>query len=372
MARVLLAMSGGVDSSVAAHLLQLQGHEVLGLFMHRAGKPAEGAPIAPASRTDSAQLEARGSDELLRGCSVDAVRDAQRIADRLNIALDVAGFDSEFQQVIDYFVAEYGRARTPNPCIVCNRWLKFGRLFDYAERLGAQYVATGHHARRLWGDDGLPRLYRGVDPEKDQSYALFGIEPARLGRILLPVGEFRKTEIRQVASELGFGLSEKGESQEICFVTPGRHAEFVQAQRGFPDTSGRIITTDGTVVGHHSGIERFTIGQRKGLGVAMGVPYFVVRIDAASRDVVIGPRQALERRELTAGTANWLATPPAEPLHCQAQIRYNAHAVPATIWPLAENRLRVRFDAPVTGVAPGQAVVCYDEDRVLGGGWIES
>ena len=200
--------------------------------------------------------------------------------------------------------------RTPNPCVVCNHWLKFGKLFDYADSVDAQYVATGHYARCILADDGTPWLCRGVDDDKDQSYVLFGISSDHFQRMLLPVGQFRKTEIRRLAAELGLRVADKRDSQEICFVTSGKHAEFVRARRGERDTSGKIVTTDGTIVGHHQGIERFTVGQRKGLGVAMGEPYFVVRIDPQTCDVVIGPREQLARRELTAANTNWLSTPP--------------------------------------------------------------
>jgi tRNA-specific 2-thiouridylase len=189
--------------------------------------------------------------------------------------------------------------------------------------------------------------------------------------MLLPVGQFRKPQIRQLANELGLRIAEKRDSQEICFVTSGKHDEFVRARRGEQDTSGKIVTTDGTIVGHHQGIERFTIGQRKGLGIAMGEPYFVVRIDAQSHDVVIGRREQLACSELTAGQSNWLAPPPTEPLRCRVKIRYNSPPVSATVTALAEQRLQVAFAEPGYGVAPGQAVVCYDGDRVLGGGWIE-
>jgi tRNA-specific 2-thiouridylase len=214
-------------------------------------------------------------------------------------------------------------------------------------------------------------LCRGIDPDKDQSYALFGISRPRLDRMLLPVGDFHKTEIRRRAGALGLSVAAKRDSQEICFVADGDHGRFVRARRGGAASAGRLVTTDGRVVGRHDGIERFTIGQRKGLGVALGEPYFVVRIDADTHDVVIGRHPELARGQLTARATNWLAAPPSAPFRCAAQIRYNSDAVAATARVLADDRLEVEFDDPCYGVAPGQAVVCYEGPRVLGGGWIE-
>jgi tRNA-specific 2-thiouridylase len=216
-----------------------------------------------------------------------------------------------------------------------------------------------------------PALLRGLDERKDQSYVLFGVQREYLSRMLLPVGTYRKPEIRRRAAELGLRVADKKDSQEICFVTSGHHGEFVRARRSGADTSGEIVTTDGRVVGIHDGIESFTIGQRKGLSVAMGEPYFVTRIEPDTRRVVIGSKEELGRRELTARDCNWLVDPPAEPFRCSAQIRYNSMAESATAEIHSDGRLRVIFDQPRYGVAPGQAVVCYDGPRVLGGGWIE-
>ena len=258
---------------------------------------------------------------------------------------------------------------------MCNNWLKFGRLFDFADSIGAEYVATGHYARLTTDDSsstsGEPALRRGVDRGKDQSYVLFGIERGLLRRMLLPVGDFEKPEIRALAAEVGLRVAEKKDSQEICFVTSGRHDEFVRSRRE-SDLSGDIVLTDGRVVGTHPGIERFTIGQRKGLGIALGEPHFVVRIEPDTRRVVIGRYDELARQELTADRANWLVDPPSQPRRCLAKIRYNAPPVPALFRVLPDDRLHVEFDEPRHGVAPGQAVVVYDDDRVLGGGWIES
>jgi tRNA-specific 2-thiouridylase len=375
MARVVLAMSGGVDSSVAAHLLLQEGYEVIGVFMRHGDQSlAACATTKSSDPTSSAGLPivTERLDHKQGCCSAADAQDARRVADQLDIPFYAINFQAEFGQIIDYFVDQYTHGRTPNPCIVCNQWLKFGKLFDYADSVDAQYVATGHYARCILAADGTPWLCRGVDHEKDQSYVLFGIELERFHRMLLPVGQFHKPEIRAMAANLGLRVADKRDSQEICFVTSGHHGEFVQQRRGQRNTAGRIVTADGAIVGQHRGIERFTVGQRKGLGVALGEPYFVIRIDPVTNDVVIGRRDQLACHELLASQTNWLASPPTGPFRCRAKIRYNSAPTAATASVLAENRLHVRFDEPVFGVAPGQAVVCYDGDRVLGGGWIEN
>jgi tRNA-specific 2-thiouridylase len=254
---------------------------------------------------------------------------------------------------------------------MCNNWIKFGRLFDYADSVGADFVATGHYARLAPDADGLPALYRGADETKDQSYVLFGIEHGYLARMLLPVGEYEKSEIRRLAGSLGLAVAEKRDSQEICFVPSGDHAAFIRRKRGVSTTAGQVVTGDGRVVGSHDGLERFTIGQRKGLGIALGAPHFVVRLEKETGRVVLGTREELARRELTADRTNWLAEAPQAPRRCQVKIRYNARPAEATVVALPGERLHVAFDEPQYGVAPGQAVVCYEGPRVLGGGWIE-
>jgi tRNA-specific 2-thiouridylase len=225
--------------------------------------------------------------------------------------------------------------------------------------------------REQESEPGSIALFRGVDSAKDQSYVLFGIERRLLPRMLLPIGGYEKPRIRELAQRWGLLVAGKRDSQEICFVTSGDHAEFVRRRRNASDRSGEVVTTDGTVVGRHEGIEGFTIGQRKGLRLAFGEPRYVVRIDADTRRVVVGTREELARPAFTANRANWLIDPPQAPLHCAVQIRYNSKAVPATVTPLDAGRFHVIFDEPRHGVAPGQAAVCYKHDRVLGGGWIE-
>jgi tRNA-specific 2-thiouridylase len=263
--------------------------------------------------------------------------------------------------------------------VQCNNWIKFGKLFEYADSVGAKFVATGHYARLERHGTGQVDLLRGVDAAKDQSYVLFGIRQQLLPRMMLPVGDFEKPAIRRMAAELGLRVAEKKDSQEICFVTRGRYDEFVRRRRT-TDTAGELVTTSGEVVAQHGGIEGFTVGQRKGLGVALGDRKFVVRIESESRRVVIGDRAELDCCELTARDVNWLEGHEvarefvAQPRRCWAQIRYNAAAQPATMTLLPERRLHLRFDEPQFAITPGQAVVCYDEhqnERVLGGGWIE-
>jgi tRNA-specific 2-thiouridylase len=391
MPRIVLAMSGGVDSSVAAWLLKKAGHEVIGVFM-RHGEEAQEACEADGPAGFTLPIFQARSDHKQGCCSASDAEDARRVADRLDIPFYALNLQAEFRQIIDYFVAEYTRGRTPNPCVQCNNWLKFGKLFDYADSVGAEFVATGHYARLVAGaapampdessanateGTAQPMLLRGIDAKKDQSYVLFGIGRRLLSRMLLPVGGFRKPEIRQMAAKVGLKVAEKRDSQEICFVTSGKHDEFVRERRrramngdGW-DLSGEIVTTEGQIVGRHPGIERFTIGQRKGLGVAMGEPYFVVRIDPKTRQVVIGKDADLATSELTASDCNWLTDVPGGEFRCTAKIRYNSPPAAATAAVLTNNKLCVRFDQPRHGVAPGQAVVLYDGERVLGGGWID-
>ncbi len=374
MSLVVLAMSGGVDSSVAAHLLQQQGHEVVGVFMrHGEESPVACAVENTASSAVSLPIVNTRLDHKQGCCSASDAEDARRVADNLNIPFYALNLQQEFGRIMDYFVDEYTAGRTPNPCVMCNNWLKFGKLFDYADSIGAEYVATGHYARLTEepGND-TPALRRGVDDGKDQAYVLFGIHRNLLNRMLLPVGGYQKSEIRELAGAVGLRVAEKKDSQEICFVTSGKHDEFVRARRGEDiDMSGDIVTTAGEVVGQHPGIERFTIGQRKGLGVALGEPRFVVRIEPDTRRVVIGEKHELARREVFARRSNWLIDPPENEFRCEAKIRYNANPAPATAQALPGERLRIYFDEPQFGVAPGQAAVCFEGDRVLGGGWIE-
>ncbi len=365
-------MSGGVDSSVAAWLLREQGHDVVGVFM-RHGQDEPPSPPAPLAKEEGGRQNC---------CSAADAADARRVADVLEIPFHAINFQRDFDRIVDYFVGEYAAGRTPNPCIVCNSWLKFGRLFEYADGMGAEYVATGHHARLVALEGGEISLCRARDESKDQSYALFGIRRELLPRLMFPIGEHHKEEIRRIAGRLGLRVAEKRDSQEICFVPDRDHARFVRQRRGHVDTSGEIVATDGTLLGRHGGIEQFTVGQRKGLRLAFGEPRYVVRIEPSSRRVMIGTHEELARRELTASGANWLveedgglaasaASGAGASFRAQVKIRYRSRPTDATVEPLPGGRLRIRFDEPCFGIAPGQAVVCYDGERVLGGGWID-
>lgn len=359
--RTVLAMSGGVDSSAAAVLLQQAGHEVVGLFM-RSGSTDAGCGIDDSPLPVLAPAHKQGC------CSASDAADARRVADRLDIPFHAVNFADEFDRIKDYFVAEYLAGRTPNPCVRCNHWLKFGRLWEFAQSIGAESIATGHYAT-LELVDGEPHLRRGVDPGKDQSYVLFGIDRELLPHVQFPCGGYQKPAIRELAGESGLRVATKADSQEICFVPDNDYAGFVGRRGQMPDTAGAIVDTGGTVLGRHAGYERFTIGQRKGLGLAFGEPRFVVRIDADSREVVIGTRDELGRDSLTATDANWLADTPVR-FRAMAQIRYR-HRPAACEVQRDEDGFSLTFDEPEQGVAPGQAAVIYDGDRVLGGGWID-
>ena len=355
MGRVVLAMSGGVDSSVAAYLLREQGYEVIGLFM----------------RTGVESPAGGGRADHKKGCcsAVDAA-DARRVADKLDIPFYALDFEREFSRVIDYFADEYLAGRTPNPCVVCNSWLKFGQLWTYARRLGAEQIATGHYARVAGHADGVG-LHRAADADKDQSYVLFGLDRAVLPHLLFPLGDYRKHEVRALAREAGLGVADKPDSVEICFVPGGDHAAVIRARRPGQSVPGHFVDAEGTVLGEHEGIEGFTVGQRKGLGVAAGARRYVLRIVPETHDVVLGDREGLLADGLTAARVNWLIDTPTTPQTCSVKIRYRHTPVPGVVTPLPDGGATVQFATPQSAVTPGQAVVFFAADRVLGGGWID-
>ena len=356
-ARVVLAMSGGVDSSASAVLLKQQGYDVIALFM-RTG-------------THGHDQGGTRADHKKGCCSAIDAGDARRVADRLDIPFHALDFEREFNRIIDYFADEYTRGRTPNPCVVCNTWLKFGQLWTFAQQLGADFIATGHYARIERGPGGF-ELHRGLDSEKDQSYVLHGIRREILPHLLFPVGGYTKAEIRALTREAGLaGVAEKPDSVEICFVPGGDHTEIVRKRRPEMAMAGVIREKDGTVLGEHDGIDRFTVGQRKGLGVAAGKRRFVLEILPESNEVIVGDPNDLLADGLIASGVNWLIDPPAGPFHCTAKIRYRHPGVAATVTALPDGGAEVQFDQPQSAVTPGQAVAFYDGARVLGGGWIE-
>jgi tRNA-specific 2-thiouridylase len=355
MTRVLVAMSGGVDSSVAAALLVEQGYDVVGATM---------------------KLFCYGEDVPDRPCcSLDSINDARRVCQQLGVPHYVLNLESAFgHDVVDDFVSEYSRGRTPIPCVRCNTFTKFRDLVKKADGIDATYVATGHYARVIGGE-----LHRGVDPSKDQSYFLWGIDRSVLSRMLLPVGAQTKAETRAVARTLGLQVvAEKVESQDICFVPDGDHTKIIRKKLGSdaPALSrGPFVLSTGDVIGAHEGYARFTIGQRRGVPGGFRQPMFVVAIRPDERAVVIGPREELLGRGLVAREVNWLAEPPsltADRAQLSVQIRHRAAPAAATLIRDDGDEIELALDEPVTAITPGQSVVLYDGDRVLGGGIIES
>jgi tRNA-uridine 2-sulfurtransferase len=370
--KVVVAMSGGVDSSVSACLLREQGYAVLGLFMRTGIEMPEGdspcqtgATAAPGGPSAEVQLRP------FRGCcSAADAADARSVAGRLGIPFFALNFKEPFERIIDYFVEEYVHGRTPNPCILCNDRLKFGRLAEYARANQADFIATGHYAR-IEQREGRHRLCRAVDRSKDQSYVLFGIDPAILPTTLFPVGGMVKEEVRGHARRFGLPLHDKPESQDICFVPDRDYARLVRERRPDAFIEGPIVDSHGRELGRHEGIANFTIGQRRGLHVAVGSPIYVIHIDAATNTVTVGPREELARDALDASQVRWLVDPPTTSLRAEVQIRYTHRAAAAVVDPVAADRVRVSFDEPQQAVTPGQAAVFYQGDVVLGGGWID-
>ena len=352
-ARVVAAMSGGVDSSVAAALLVEAGYEVIGVSMQLRSRAA--AEASPSQK-----------------CLQDDIADARRVAAKIGIPHYVLNLEAEFRRsVVADFLAEYGRGRTPNPCVRCNQRIKFGLLMDKARELGADFVATGHYARTDKAADGRFRLLCGADGGKDQSYFLFALTQTQLARTLFPVGAMTKPEVRAQAARRGLPVAEKRESQEICFVPDNDYAGFLERE-GRKAPPGNIGDRAGRVLGRHDGIHRFTVGQRKRLGLSHPTPLFVLAVDAASATVTVGEEDELYRDRLTAAEVNWIAPEPAAPFDTACKIRYRQQAVPCRVFPRPGGRVEVRFPAGERAVTPGQAVVFYDGDAVLGGGWIES
>jgi tRNA-specific 2-thiouridylase len=349
--RVVVAMSGGVDSSTAAFLLKEQGYEPIGLFM-RTG------------------VEAADESGARTCCSLADAEDARRVASRLAMPFYVLNCKAEFDRLIDEFCGEYARGRTPNPCVRCNSELKFGKLLRYALGLEARHVATGHYAR-VERRGGRWALRRGTDPKQDQSYFLFGLDQGQLAHGLFPLGELTKAEVRRIAAEAGLPVHEKPGSQDICFVPEGSYRDILD-QRGSSDGPGPIVDAEGRQVGTHPGATHFTIGQRRGLGVAMGEPYYVVAIEPETNTVVIGPEPALYSRLCRVRGLTWgAATGIRLPRRADVQIRYQHLAAPATICPTGEGEVGIHFDEPQRAITPGQAAVFYHGDTVLGGGWID-
>jgi tRNA-specific 2-thiouridylase len=372
--KVVLAMSGGVDSSVAAVLLKERGYEVVGCFMRLGSEDSVEAAQGYDNLPDACEPSPTGGKPHHQGCcSVNDASDARLVAAMLDIPFYVLNFKKDFGRIIDYFVGEYNAGRTPNPCVRCNDWLKFGKLHDYARSIDADYVATGHYARIEHANAGdRPRLLRGKDHRKDQSYVLFGSPLSRLSEMLLPVGELEKSQVRQIAQDHGLPVFDKPDSQEICFVPDNDYARLVRLRSPEQVRAGHILDTAGQVVGEHDGQQHFTIGQRRGLGVALGYPIYVTKRDAQANTVTVGSKEQLLAGGCTADEVNWLVEPAGRQWRrCEVKIRYNSPPVPGDVRATGADGLEVRFDQPVSAVTPGQAVVCYDGEVVLGGGWID-
>jgi tRNA-specific 2-thiouridylase len=356
-ARIVVAMSGGVDSSVAAGWLKEQGYDVIGISLQL---------------HDMAQ---KIDNKFGTCCSLSDISDARRVAEKLKIPFYVANMETEFNSaVIDDFVNEYLSGRTPNPCVKCNEKVKFSKLMDWAMDLGADYLATGHYANIQFNEDTSEyELLKGADVHKDQSYFLFTMKQKDLSKCLFPVGGFEKKQVRELARKLNLAVAEKPDSQEICFVQDRSYKDFIQ-QAVAPSllTPGPIFNVEGQEIGAHQGIHNFTIGQRKGLQINTTEALFVLSIDKTRNAIVVGPEKHLFRTKCLVSKVNWVIAPNLElPQKYEAKIRYRAKESPVTVYPIPDNRLEVHFEEPQRAITPGQAIVFYKDDKVVGGGWIE-
>jgi tRNA-specific 2-thiouridylase len=357
--RIVVAMSGGVDSSVAAALLAEQGHDVIGLSMQL--------------------YDATGDRAFGSCCSIEDLHDARRVAAAINIPHYIMNFERQFDEhVVSNFVGEYMAGRTPLPCAHCNSDLKFATLAERAGGFGADAVATGHYARvEREAATGRYLLKRGVDPTKDQAYFLFSLTQDQLSRACFPVGDRAKNDVREYARQRALPVADKPDSQEICFVPDNDYKSFIERYAPGDSTEGVIVDESGQVLGHHDGVYRFTVGQRKGLRLAnapggpAAAPMYVLALEPAERTVIVGPKRSLEQTTLTASGVNWMIDVPAGPLRVTAQIRHRHQPAPATAEALGDGHARVVFDDPQLAISPGQAAVFYNDDVVVGGGWID-
>ena len=341
--KVFVALSGGVDSSTTTALLQRDGFDCEGVFM---------------ITNDSAGY---------------AQSEAEMVAGELGIKLHVMDLRKDFERILDYFCSEYRKGRTPNPCVFCNRHMKFSRLWEFALSHGARFLATGHYARILNRDNDVG-LYEAANPSKDQSYVLSMIDKDMLPKIILPMGDYSKDQTREMAAKFGLHTAQSKESQEICFIPDDDYAAVLEQRCPELVRKGNIVDSSGKILGEHNGVHRFTIGQRRGLRVAMGKPYYVTEIDAESNTVTLGPKEEVMQKKLRATAANWLIDKPVSPFRAKVKIRYNSKGALATVTP-QDNSVAVEFDEPVSAITPGQLAAFYIQEgknnRLIGGGWID-
>ncbi len=348
---VAIAMSGGVDSSVAAALLRAEGFRVFGIMLRLWTEP--------------------GKEAENRCCTLEATELARHITRQLDIPFHLIDAREAFRQtVVDYFLNGYTAGITPNPCLVCNREIRWGLMWEHARHLGADYLATGHYARVYHCTDGNVRLLRGVDKGKDQSYVLSRLTREQLQHTLLPIGDYAKTEVRLLAQEFRLPVANRPDSQDLCFLAGGDYRDFLRRHAPEAENPGPILDRAGHVLGTHRGLAFYTTGQRKGLGIAADRPLYVLAKDRERNALIVGPREALGQRLLTAAQANWITPPPAETFHAQVQIRATARPQPATVTVESEERFRAEFDEPQRDITPGQAAAVYDGETCLGSGII--
>jgi len=353
MTKVVVAMSGGVDSSVAAALLKEQGYEVIGMMMRLWSEP--------------------GKEESNRCCTPDSMAQARRVAATLDIPFYVIDAKDVFREtVVEYFLEGYARGETPNPCLICNRKIRWTFLLGHALALGAEYMATGHYVRMRKAERGKSELLRAVDRNKDQSYVLHVLNQEKLNHALFPIGEYTKPKIRQIAEKHGLPTASRKDSQDLCFLAGEDYRNFIQRNAVEMLKPGEIVTRDGKLMGEHNGLANYTIGQRKGLGVASPVPLYVITKDAVRNTLVVGTQDELGSSELVARNVNWVSgEAPDESFRAEVKTRYTAKEAEALVMPIDENQVKVRFDAPQRDVTAGQAAVFYQGDVLLGGGLIQ-